>query len=162
MPGISADIENEFHAIEREADLLATSLHLVVSDMAPGQPTARLWLDTQGLASGIVKVYSGCERVILRITNSLDRAPLDTDSGWHATLLRRAAEPFENRRGPIISTTCYEALNRFRAFRHRERSSYGADLDLSIVIDRGHEMLSTFRLFQSEIRIFLNATASER
>ncbi len=35
----------------------------------------------------------------------------------------------------MISTGCYDALNRFRAFRHRERSSYGTNLDLGIVLD---------------------------
>ena len=69
MSGIAVDLGNELDAIRREAMLLTIALRLVATDVS-GTSTplgcdgyspeaARLWLDAQGIASGIEKIYSG-------------------------------------------------------------------------------------------------------
>ena len=55
---------------------------------------ARVWLSTQGVASGIEKIYGGCERLMARIAAVVDLAPVSHGDGWHAALLRRMANPF--------------------------------------------------------------------
>ena len=174
MSGISVDLKNELTAIDREVRLLGASIKLVTTELQLGVDSdgadrsneitseqARSWLETQGLASGIEKIYTGCEKVMARVASIIDGTPITLDEGWHIALLRRMANPYPEVRGPIISQDCYNALNRFRAFRHRERSSYGVELDAGIVLDRGEEVIKTFSLFSFEIETFLKKLESK-
>ncbi len=81
-------------------------------------------------------------------------------AGWHSALLRRMANPFPGLRGAMISEAmiseeCHRRLDRLRAFRHRERNTYGINLDFGIVVDRAREAVSAFAGFRDEIRAFL-------
>jgi hypothetical protein len=53
-------------------------------------------------------------------------------------------------RGPIISAERRDRLDRFRAFRHRVRNSYGGVLDAGIVEERASELASTLAILRAE------------
>jgi len=40
------------------------------------------------------------------------------------------------------------------AFRHRERNTYGTNLDFDIVIERSREAINAFEMFHQEVRSF--------
>src|ERR1700722_5555120 len=118
------DIENEFKEIEQEARHLALALdhHAAGPNLPDGQEA---WELTHLLASATEKVYTGCERVMSHIAQQVDGARIGHSEGWHAAFLRRMANPFPGVREAIISNECYTQLDRLRAFRHRERNTYG-------------------------------------
>ena len=48
-------------------------------------------------------------------------------------------------------------MDKLRAFRHRERNTYGMNLDFEIVIERATEAVTGFERFSSEVRLFFLA-----
>ncbi len=108
-------------------------------------------MDLHVFASATEKVYTGCERVMARIAALIDGAPLDRGEGWHVALLQRMANPYADIRPAVISDPCLTALNRLRAFRHRERNSYGLRLDPDIVRQRAQEVEPALSQFHGEV-----------
>lgn len=154
MRSSSVDIENELIDIEKEAAMLASAVALY-HHTAGKKEQEWEWLATQGLASGVEKIYTGCERVMAMIAASVDGAPVDHIEGWHVALLKRMAHAYPGVRGAVITPECQGQLDRLRAFRHRERNSYGLTLDTEIVVERAHETQSIFQRFKQEIVAFL-------
>ena len=108
----------------------------------------------QGLASGVEKIYTGCERVMAMIANDIDGARIERNEGWHISLLKRMAHPFPDVRDAVISAECFRMLDQLRAFRHRERNTYGLILDRGIVLERALQTRAAFEKFRSEVTLF--------
>jgi hypothetical protein len=121
-----------------------------------GAGSQEAWEATQICASATEKIYSGCERVMARMAKLHAAGPFARLEGWHIALLQHMASPLPGVRDAVITPTCFELLDKLRAFRHRERNSYGFDLDFGIVFERGHEAVAAFRLFRQEIEDFLS------
>jgi len=155
MLGIYVDLENELIEIEREVDMLARGGELYEQHTQDGDDSAFRWLAIQGLASGAEKIYTGCERVMAKIASDIDGARIDHGEGWHASLLRRMANPFPGIRGAVISEESLKGLDQLRAFRHRERNTYGLSLDPEIVTERAVETEAIFARFRTEISAFI-------
>src|SRR5262249_53423423 len=105
-------------------------------------------------ASATEKIYTGCERIMSQIAREVDSAPVAHAEGWHASLLRRMAHAFPGARKEVISDECYRQMDRLRSFRHRERNTYGTNLDFDIVVERSREAVAAFALFRSDVRRF--------
>jgi hypothetical protein len=148
------DIENEFDEIGQEVARLSNRLARIDSD-SPFPDTQEEWEAALVCASAAEKIYTGCERVMARLAAEVDQSPVVHSDGWHAALLRRMANPFPGVRGPFISKECYGVLDKLRAFRHRERNTYGINLDFGIAVERAHEAVSGFDVFCREVRAFL-------
>lgn len=103
----------------------------------------------------IEKIYSGCERVMAMIASEVDGARLDRQEGWHITLLKRLSHPYPGIRGAVLSPETFKALDLLRAFRHRERNTYGIALDADIVLERSKQAAEAFGLFHADIIGFL-------
>lgn len=155
MSGFEAGIREEFRDLAREAELLDRAVGIFRADRARAEDEARIWITLQGLASGITRLYSGCERVMSHLAKSADGVPIERVEGWHRALLMRMHQPFGAKRPGILSQECFDALDRLRAFRHRERNSYGSDLDGDIVAERAVEMVQAFALFERDVMAFL-------
>lgn len=153
MLGIFVDIDNELADIAKEAKMLADSVDIYRNSASDAGP-AWTWLAVQGLASGVEKIYTGCERVMAMIASDIDGAKIDHSEGWHISLLRRMAYPFPGVRDAVISDRCFKALDRLRAFRHRQRNTYGLVLDPEIVLERTIETGAAFEKFRSEVAAF--------
>jgi hypothetical protein len=89
-----------------------------------------------------------------RIASEVDQAPVMHADSWHRALLRRMANPFPEVRPAVISPACYDVMDALRAFRHRERSTYGIKLDLEIVLARARQATGGFHMVRSEVRAF--------
>ena len=147
------DVENEFGELEEEVVRLSSFLQRR-DGVDPSPDIQSLWEAVHVCASATEKIYTGCERIMARLASEVDGAPLTHSDGWHAALLRRMAHPFPDVRKAMISDECYKSLDRLRAFRHRERNTYGTHLDFDIVVERSHEAVAAFELFRREVRSF--------
>jgi hypothetical protein len=150
MQATFAEIESEFDDIRAEAARLREAIAHHLS-ARPEPASLAAWMDLHVFASATEKVYTGCERVMARIATLIDGAPLERGEGWHVALLRRMANPYAEIRPPVISEACLTALNRLRAFRHRERNSYGLRLDPDIVLERAQEVEAALSQFHREV-----------
>jgi hypothetical protein len=151
------DLRAELSDLAREASRLREEIELYMADAAE-KNAARERLSKSGLASNITKLYTGCEKILEYLAKNVDKAPIThSDGGWHAKLLKRMSQPYRDIRPQIISETLFTELDRLRAFRHRERTSYGADLIGSIVADRAKEMADAADLFRREVEAFVHA-----
>jgi archaellum component FlaC len=151
MRAIFVDLDNDIKEIAAEVEMLSLALdtHIATKqNLAPHMS----WLAIGGLASGVEKVYSGCERVMAAIASKIDDSPVPHDGGWHATLLRRMHNEFPGVRNQVISDETYRALDGMRAFRHRERNTYGITLDSEIVGERVSEAIQAFEMFREDIK----------
>jgi hypothetical protein len=153
MLGIFVDIENELTDISKEVMMLSAGAEIFKRRTESTEP-AWDWLAVQGLASGVEKIYTGCERVMAMIASEIDRAKVGHSEGWHISLLKRMAHPFPDARDAVISTECYKALDQLRAFRHRERNTYGLILDPAIVLERAIQTKPAVDRFCSEVMAF--------
>lgn len=152
MPGIFVDIENELTDIEREVAMLSDAVSIYAH--GPKDDPAWAWVVVQGPASGVEKIYSGCERVMAMIAADIDDAPVSHHDGWHAALLKRVAHAFPGVRDAVISDQTHQALDVLRSFRHRQRNSYGLTLDAEIVVDRARQASSAFAQFKRDVTEF--------
>jgi hypothetical protein len=155
MHPIFVDIENEFSEIATEAEGLSNRLARLDAE-GPLLDVQDRWEATHVCASATEKIYTGCERIMAKLASDIDGAPVSHSDGWHTALLRRMANPYPDLRAAIISTETYALFNTLRSFRHRERNSYGADLDFKILVERSREALSGFSMFRGEVMAFLS------
>ncbi len=153
MQATFVDVQNEIRDIRREADHLDQLLTRLGDLPLPGD-SQTAWEVAHVCASAVEKIYTGFERVMARIASEVDRAPVAHTEFWHASLLKRMANSFPDVRPAVISEDLCRGLDRLRAFRHRERNTYGADLDLDIVIERGREAVLLVNRFEHEVRLF--------
>lgn len=148
------DIENEFSEIGFEAEHLSVRLKCLDRFEPPADMQER-WEATHICASAAEKIYTGFERAMARLAAEVDGSAMAHSAGWHAALLRRMANPFPGVRPSVISRDCYAVLDKLRSFRHRERNTYGINLDSGIVAERGHQAVAGFSMFREEVRAFL-------
>jgi hypothetical protein len=151
---LSVEVENEFRELLAEASLLARAVAAIDVESEPADEALR-WVLVAGIAAGCEKIYTGCERVMTLLARRLDGEQVERSNSWHATLLNRMARPIPGVREAVISAECRAGLDRFRAFRHRVRSSYGLRLDIDIVLDRARELGPTLGTFHREVSAFL-------
>jgi hypothetical protein len=159
MPVSYVDLENELVDVGKEVDMLASGLVIFETSAADADP-AWSWLAVQGLASGVEKIYTGCERIMAMIAADLDGARLEHSEGWHISLLKRMANPFPGVRAAVISEQTYKALDQLRSFRHRERNTYGLILDVDIVVDRANQTKQAFVEFRADVAALIAAMRS--
>lgn len=150
------DIENELLEIQAEVNHLSSYLNHIDHQNLPTDDQER-WKSALICASATEKIYTGCERVMARLAAEIDKSHVMHVDGWHISLLRRMANPYPGVRGVIISNVCYLALDKLRSFRHRERNTYGINLDYEIVVERASESVITFANFRNEIKTFFSA-----
>lgn len=153
MSAISSEVEGELEDLGFEASRLS---EFVVGLDRQGltEDTLNTWAATHTCGSSSEKLYMGMERIVL-LTTRVDGVSINRASSWHIGLLNRMGEPVEGRRDAILSAGLCAALDRLRAFRHRERNSYTADLRPLIVVERAEEALTTLSRFRDEVRAFL-------
>ena len=140
------DIENELSEVSLEVDHLLSSL----AQLDPNEPpldAQERWEASVVCSSAAEKIYTGCERVMVRIASEVDGVPVSHSENWHMAVLRRMAKPYPGLRGPVISAECYLIMDKLRAFRHRERNTYGMNLDFEIVVTRATEAVAGYERF---------------
>jgi hypothetical protein len=159
MPAAYSDIRNEIADLAEEVERLGTSLARH-PDLA-GLDQLEVWERTHFLASATEKVYTGCERVMSRIASDVDHEPIARGDGWHIGLLKRMSHPIADVRDAVIGPDLYSKLDRLRSFRHRERNSYGLQLDSCIVLERAKEAVIAFDVFRIDVERFLDLLSAK-
>lgn len=154
MHPISDEIEDEFSLIAQEVAHLTLVLQRIDTGEPIGPGSHAQWEVTTLCATSIEKIYTGCERIMARIAAGLDGAEIGKGDGWHRALLDRMSQPFRAR-DAVLTRETLGLLDRMRAFRHRERNSYGFNLDTDIVLERACEAIQAFDKFAVDVRRLL-------
>jgi len=142
--------------VGREVDHLSGVLRRLEASAELQSGSQEAWEATTLCASAAEKIYTGCERVMAMLAARADGAKIDKNETWHKSLLDRMRLPFRERRA-IVSEETYALLDRIRSFRHRERNTYGFDLDTEIVLIRANEAVQAYNRFAAEILHFFDA-----
>jgi hypothetical protein len=151
---ISGEIEVALGLVAREVGHLSVVMDRL-DQGGPLQPKSQEeWEASSLCASATEKIYTGCERVMTRIVAEIDGERVNKDDGWHQALLNRMKLPFQGR-GAVLTPDTHELLNRMRSFRHRERNTFGFDLDTTIVLERTREMIQAYAALTEDVRRFL-------
>jgi len=153
---ISGEIDEEFDLIGREADHLSAVLQRLDGG-APLEPESQEeWEATTLCASAAEKIYTGCERVMAKLATEVDGEKVDKGDAWHRALLDRMRQPFHGR-DAVVTDETHALLDKMRAFRHRERNTYGFNLDTVIVLERAREVIQAYDGLAADVRRLLDA-----
>jgi hypothetical protein len=152
MHPLAADLRTDLEAVAREAAMVATALSRF-GEAGTGQDEALRWLAVGGIASWIEKTCGGIERVLRRVAAEID-GHVPRDEAWHATLLLRMGSPLPGVRGAVLAPETLSRLDALRAFRHRERNSYAADLDPVRVLAVAGEVAGAVAAFAAALGRF--------
>lgn len=113
------------------------------------------------MASAIEKIYSGCERVMLRVADRVDRHMIAKGEQWHRALVLRMAKPYRDIRPALLSEATYRRLDALRSFRHRERNTYGRMLDTESVLGIAYEAIEIPALLRTDLEALASALPTE-
>ncbi|MGB5596509.1 MAG: nucleotidyltransferase domain-containing protein [Crocosphaera sp.] len=108
---------------------------------------------TPTLASYIVDVYTGCERMSERVAVSLDGG-LPTGENWHEQLLRQMAEPGSYNRPPLWQGSLLLELDEYRKFRHLVRHNYQVKLKAAQVLNLANKVIATSKKVKEAMKKF--------
>jgi hypothetical protein len=141
-------VEEELESISEEVEALASAVRDVPDDWWE-RPIA--FLLKAGMASTVEKIYSGLEKCLVFIARDVDGLPIDSIAGWHKAVLLRMRAPHGDVRPAVLSPELFQHLNDLRAFRHRERNTYGSGLDMTPISDFVGSVSETISLFTKAI-----------
>ncbi|MDJ0508910.1 MAG: hypothetical protein QNJ64_06620 [Crocosphaera sp.] len=108
---------------------------------------------TPALASYIVDVYTGCERMSERVAVALDGG-LPTGENWHEQLLRQMADSGGNNRPPLWQGSLLLELDEYRKFRHLFRHKYQTKLNADKVLILVQKIIITSQKVRKAIKQF--------
>jgi hypothetical protein len=86
------------------------------------------------------------------VAKSVDGHAVEAGEGWHRSLILRMANPFGAARPAALSAETVAELDKLRAFRHRERNSYGSALKGQRVIEIAAGTILVPEMMASEFR----------
>lgn len=132
-------LEREMHATE--------ALFTKLLNNEPDQ------VEIRAAASTLHSFYNGVENTFSAVSRYVDGS-FPEDERWHLSLLRLMTVPSE-RRAPVISETLRKSLEKYLAFRHFYRHSYGFALDWEQIKPLCHSLKTTYNLFKKEISDFI-------
>jgi hypothetical protein len=113
------------------------------------------------LAMTLHDLYTGSERILLRIINHIDGGIPKTEE-WHREALRRATLPVPGVRGPILSdSSICDFLSELRGLRHVIRNVYVHRLKRENLLNLGKQAVEFYPRFRSEIKRFIASLESE-
>ncbi len=106
-------------------------------------------IEIRAAASTIHAFYNGVERIFSIIARDIDNK-LPSGERWHMTLLTTMCVQNDYRE-PVISENTKESLEKYLAFRHYFRHSYGFVLEWEQLKPLSDDLHSTFQKLLDEI-----------
>jgi hypothetical protein len=85
------------------------------------------------------------------LSKQIDGHPIEKAGSWHRSLVLRMTHPFGDARPAFLSAASAETMNTLRAFRHRERNSYGSALDFDRVLELADEAILAPGFLQADL-----------
>jgi hypothetical protein len=141
-------IEQEMVNVRKEAAAMAAGISAVNDEMLES-PAG--FLLVEGMASAVEKVFTGLERCLTFIARDIDKTANIKSDNWHAALLIQMSTPYGHVRPAILSQDLLARLDVLRAFRHRERNTYGFNLDAARIREIATSVSETLDLFSGAI-----------
>lgn len=145
---IKDKIAFELESIERE--MLATErLFAKLRRFDPDN------VEIRAAASTLHAFYNGVENIFSAIARQIDGL-FPGDDRWHLSLLRSMSE-LSGKRQSVVTEPLRKSLEKYLAFRHFYRHSYGFVLDWKQIKPLCDDLHETYTRFKNEISNFLGS-----
>jgi predicted nucleotidyltransferase len=105
------------------------------------------------VALNLHSFYSGVERMLKQIAQTIDRSVPDT-ADWHRQLLRQVAAPVRRIRAAVLRPETLAMLNEYCSFRHLVRNIYSFNLRLERVDKLAEELPLCLTLLREDLDRF--------
>ncbi len=115
-------------------------------------------LYVDAVAVNLHSFYSGIERILEAIADSIDEAK-PTGDNWHRALLQQMTLSLPGLRPAVISQVTVELLDKYRGFRHVVRNIYTYNFVPQKVEDLVITLPPTFQAVNDELKIFASFLA---
>ncbi len=107
------------------------------------------------IATDLVDIYSGIERIFERIANEVD-GHLPRGSRWHKNLLEQMTKQ-RPERPPVISDNTFLQLGKLLEFRHKVTNIYGRELKYDNTLVHAETIHELFAAVSQDFNIFTDS-----
>jgi hypothetical protein len=150
-------IENEFSHIYSEVEGLKDMIEFSVASMDFSK--TEQWMFDAARASSIEKIYSGIERILIRIGIRIDGYfPPNSGAGNREALDRLSVEmpvsDWVDIRPAVISEETLKILHDLRRFRRQERGTYGCQIDSLNIAENAEKAIAIVPVVKAEVDQF--------
>lgn len=149
MEALIADIDADMNLLKSEANSIKRKLLRLKQERDYENIDSHI----KAIAGSLHSIYSGYENIIERIIRVID-GDVPGGKDYHLMLLKRALNPIENVRPPIISTETFRLLDELRTYRHKFRNIYLYLLSSERIIELANTGLGSFQHFEEDINTF--------
>ncbi len=126
-------------------------------DVLPEQ--AREFIENT-IATDLVDIYSGIERIFERIANEVD-GHLPRGSRWHKNLLEQMTKQRPERQ-PVISENTFLQLGKLLEFRHKVTNIYGRELKYDNTLAHAETIHELFAAVSQDFNTFTDSLAQHQ
>ncbi len=156
MEALIADIDADMSLLKKETQSISRKLLRLKDEKDPENIDSHI----KAIAGSLHSIYSGYENIIERIVRTID-GDIPSGRDYHLMLLKRALNPIEGLRPPIISIETFRLLDELRTYRHKFRNIYLYLLSAKRIIELAHTGLDSFHHFEKDINAFKRFLMSE-
>lgn len=111
------------------------------------------------IALNLHSFYSGVERILKQIAQTIDHSVPDTEN-WHRQLLRQMAAPVRPIRPAVLRPETLEMLNDYCSFRHVVRNIYSFNLKLDRVDPLAEALPTCLTFLKADMKRFISTLES--
>ena len=112
------------------------------------------------IATDLVDIYSGIERIFERIANEVD-GHLPRGSRWHKNLLEQMTKQRPERQ-PVISENTFLQLGKLLEFRHKVTNIYGRELKYDNTLVHAETIHELFAAVSQDFNTFTDSLAQHQ
>lgn len=112
------------------------------------------------IALNLHSFYSGAERILKQIAQTVDGSVPDTPQ-WHRQLLRQMAAPIRDIRPAVLSPDTFESLNDYCSFRHVVRNLYTFSLKSERVEPLAEALPMCWQSLHQDLNSFISTLSSK-
>ena len=149
---MSDKLRKQVNVERQQLNRLIDEHRTLLESCASRQPNA---IEVSALATFLHSFYSGVENSLKRIAVEMDGGVPSGDA-WHRQLLTSMSSG-THLRPPVLSSTLYQTLSEYLAFRHFFRQAYSFHFDWYKMSDLVLNAERTMRLFETEVDSFLDS-----
>jgi len=149
MESLIADIDADMKLLKKEVESIKRKLSRLENEKDPENIDSH----TKAIAGSLHSLYSGYENIIERLIRAID-GDIPVGKDYHLVLLKRALNPIEGIRPPIIPIDTFRLLDEMRTYRHKFRNIYLYLLSSKRIIELASTGLDSFQHFEEDINIF--------
>lgn len=157
MEALIADINADMALIKKEVESIKRKLSRLKEEKDPENIDSHI----KAIAGSLHSLYTGYETILERIIRSID-GDVPAGRDYHLMLLKRALNPVEGVRPPVISLETFRTLDELRTYRHKFRNIYLYLLSHKRITELARRGIDSFKCFEKDIMAFKGFLLKER